>query len=240
MEDTEKLRGQTIHKLLEELERKEEPLRLMLSEMDYESRVKIVDRRVADDEAYFAFVAPEGFEDVMAASAHRKVHFEFIGRDRVPHFFEATEVHHLDDKMWVRYPAVIERKQRREYFRLDAPLGMKITLSHEAVTEEMVVLNLSERGALVTFTRKEAQRMPVMEVGTELKDLCLVFSTEGEELELEIEEAVVRIAKPDPRIGRRVYGLEFTGIDEQDRVTLREFIYRFQRKILRRRGFLEK
>ena len=104
----------------------------------------------------------------------------------------------------------------------------------------MVVLNLSERGALVTFKRKEAQRIPMMEVGTELKDLCLVFSTKEEELELEIEEAVVRIAKSDPRIERHVYGLEFTGIDEQDRSALREFIYRFQRKILRRRGFFEK
>ena len=239
MEDAERLRGKIIHKLLEELESDKEPIRLMLSDMDYESRVKIVDRRVADGETYFAFDAPEGFEDVMAASVQRRVHFEFIGNDRVPHFFEATEVHSLDGKMWVRYPTVIERKQRREYFRLDAPLGMKITLTQEAIPDEMVVLNLSERGALVTFNRKEAQRMPFMDVGTELNDLCLVFSTKGEELELEIEEAVVRIAKSDPRIGRRVYGLEFTGIDEQDRIRLREFIYRFQRKILRRRGFLE-
>ena len=67
-----------------------------------------------------------------------------------------------------------------------------------------------------------------------------MFSTKGEELELEIEEAVVRIAKSDPKIGRHVYGLEFTGIDEKDRLGLREFIYRFQRRILRRRGFLEK
>jgi c-di-GMP-binding flagellar brake protein YcgR len=239
MEDTKRLRGKIIHKLMEELESEKEPIRVMLSDMDYESRVQIVDRRVADGETYFAFKPPEGFEDVMAASVHRRIRFEFIGKDRVPHFFEAPEIHNLNGKMWVRYPAVIERKQRREYFRLDAPLGMKITLTQEATTGEMVVLNLSERGALVTFKRKEAVRMSVMEVGTELKDLCLVFSAKGEKLELQIEEAVVRIAKSDPQIGRHVYGLEFTGIDEQDRITLREFIYRFQRKILRRRGFLE-
>ena len=240
MEDTERLRGETIPKLMEELESEKEPIRVMLSDMDYESRVQVVARRVADGETYFAFDAPEGFEEMMAASAHRRLRFEFMGKDRVPHFFEATEIHILDDKIWVRYPAAIERKQRREYFRLDAPLGMKITLTQEDLTGEMVVLNLSERGALVTFKRKEAQRMPVMEVGTELMDLCLMFSTKGEELELEIEEAVVRIAKSDPKIGRHVYGLEFTGIDEKDRLGLREFIYRFQRRILRRRGFLEK
>ncbi len=240
MEDTERLRNKTIFKLLERLTREKEPLRVMVSDVDYEGRVKVVGRRVADGETYFGFEAPEGFEDALAASVDRRLRFEFMGNDRVPHFFEATEIRNLDGKIWIRYPALIERKQRREYFRLDAPLGMKIRLRQQAVTDEMVVLNLSERGALVTFRRKEAQRMPVMEIGTELKELCLVSSTKGEELELEIAEAVVRIAKSDPRIGRHVYGLEFTGIDEQDRITLREFIYRFQRKILRRRGFLEK
>ena len=240
MEDTERLRGETIHHLMEELENEKEPIRLMLPDMDYESRTKIVARRVADGESYFAFEAPEGFEEMRAESVQRKIRFEFMGKDRVPHFFEATETHLLEDKVWVRYPAAIERKQRREYFRLDAPLGMRITLTQTDLTGEMVVLNLSERGALVTFKRKEALRMPILKVGAELNDLCLVFATKGEELELEIEEAVVRIAKSDPQIGRHVYGLEFTGIDEQDRVALRQFIYRFQRKILRRRGFLEK
>ena len=240
MEDTVRLRGEIIHALLEELESEKEPLRVTLSDTDYESRVKIIAHRVVAGKTYFAFGAPQGFEDVLAGSPQPVLHFEFMGKDRVPHCFEATEIHMLDDKIWVQFPMVIERRQRREYFRLDAPLGMKITLAGKAITGEMVVLNLSERGALVTFKRREAQRIPIMEVGTELKDLCLVFSTKEEELELEIEEAVVRIAKSDPKIERHVYGLEFTGIDEQDRIALREFIYRFQRKILRRRGFLEK
>ena len=233
MPDTEIIRGKNVLKLFEKLQKDETVVKLHLIRKDYGSRTVIKGIRTKRGTSYFRIDAPAGFKEAVADLEVWEIGFEFIGKHKVAHIFTTSGGEITEGQIWVKFPEAIERVQRREYFRVDAPLGARLGFFLGSTKHKMIIINVSQRGTLVSF-EKGTEGEPVFQTGEYLKRLCLVFPINEEELRITIKKALVKTLKKDPITDRYRYGLEFTGIEANERNALADLIYRLQRLYLRR------
>jgi c-di-GMP-binding flagellar brake protein YcgR len=165
------------------------------------------------------------------------MHFEFIGNDNLQYAFRTTAEEIVGDEIWVRFPEVINRFQRRKNFRLSPPLGTKLYISGDSAEHEMSVINVSQGGVLGTLfsLEKGSQNALLLTAGNRLKNVGLAFPSEESVLRVQVKEAlVIRVGK-HPETDQNICALQFTDIKKSQEKILIEFIYRFQRDLLRKR-----
>jgi c-di-GMP-binding flagellar brake protein YcgR len=101
----------------------------------------------------------------------------------------------------------------------------------------MTVLDVSQGGALGALVKQSefVNKDPLFKVGNRLMDLELMLPAETETILVQIKEAVIRRLGKHPATGRDTCAVQFTDIEKSPQKILIEFIYRFQRDILRNR-----
>lgn len=226
--------GERLLGLFENLHNDRTVLNIRLTATDYERLTIITDIRIKDSVPHFLIDYPSGFESRVAGLDEWPLRFEFTGKDKIPYAFETSGGEISNGEVWIGFPESVERTQRREYFRLEAPLGTKIRVRRNNEKHVVYVINVSEGGLLVCFERG-SRKEPVFKAGETLKDLVLVFPTTYEGLKVKINEARVTRVEKEPREGRYRYTLQYTKIDSSQQDYLRNLIFRFQREFLRKR-----
>jgi c-di-GMP-binding flagellar brake protein YcgR len=216
MEETEKIRGESLTMLLRKLQKDRTILHVHLQETDYKRLTLILQIKERPTGSFFQIDEPDGFREAIAAAEGWRLHFEFKGEDEVPFRFQTREGEIRGRELWVRFPYMMERLQRRQHFRMTPPLGTRITGTYE-----------SEDSNVPGNTAPKDRET--------LIDLTLTFPEDTPEQRIRIKRATVVAAEKDSIIGQQRYRLHFSDFDKDERVRLLKMIYRIQREILRKR-----
>jgi c-di-GMP-binding flagellar brake protein YcgR len=233
----EKITGSAITQLFDTLIQHQSLLKLTLMDADYQSLARILGLAILKKTTHFVLDLPEGFERAAADLNTWQIQFEFSGVDHIKYAFTTFGGQIAGQRIYLPLPQELERKQRRELFRLDAPAGTRLCFSKDGNRFELEVMNISIGGSLAAMVQTNAnipENSPFA-VDRVLKDVALVFPTEIMRRPIEIEAVEVKRIKRDPETQRYEVGFEFCKINTDEQKHLTDLIYELQRQYLRQR-----
>jgi c-di-GMP-binding flagellar brake protein YcgR len=238
MSEIEKIEGPRILGLFEELQQEGAPLKLFLSDSEYEHLTCIVDIQTQKKNIYFLIQYAQDFKNIILNSKDdRSIDFEFTGKDGVKYLFHTQGCRVLKGKIWLKLPPVIEREQRRRQFRISTPSGSKLFFRLNSKRYELEVVDISVGGSLAILggpPNRAIQDQNLLRV-KHLQDVELVFPPESENMRVIIHYCEIKRLGRNPVTNQYEYGLEFHEMDKANTKKLNHLVYRFQREFLRKR-----
>ena len=237
MAESEKIKGAAIPNLFEELLHHKTLLKLSVSDTDYEHLTLITALANRNKGPHFAIDTPEGFEQTTAEIASWHLHFEFTGKEHIKYTFRCIGGEIDNNRIYVKYPREIERWQRRELFRVNAPAGTKLCLPQDTLRYELDVIDISIGGTLAALVRTSPHDLdnPPFADARILKDIELVFPSEIMRQPIKIKTVQLkRLRKNSEKTGYEV-AFEFYEISTGEQRRLTDLIYHLQRQALRQR-----
>ncbi|MDX1707179.1 MAG: PilZ domain-containing protein [Desulfobacterales bacterium] len=233
----EKITGSAIPKLFDALILHKTLLKLTLVDTGYENLTRIVRLSQGHKRPHFAIDIPEGFEKAAVQMDVWQIHFEFSGLDQIKYAFTTMGGEIADRHIYLELPQELDRIQRRELFRIDAPAGTRMCFKAAARQFELEVLNISIGGSLAAWVQTEAhgtENFPFADAQI-LEDIALVFPVNVMRNPIELEKAQIKRIKRDPETDRLEVGLEFSQISNREQKRLTDLVYELQRQYLRHR-----
>ena len=225
------IQGKNRFDIFEQLRKDKTLIQMSLLGKDYERLTIITGIQARKNMLFFLIDYPEGFKEAVSDVEVWRIRFEFIGNDNLQYSFRTSGGEFFGDEIWIRFPEVIEKIQRRKHFRIEAPVGTRFYFNKKSDSFEMNVINLSLRGALVYSVQKKA----ILKIGENLRDVKLVFPSEKEGPMIHIKKASVKRMEKNSRMDRYTYGLYFAMIEKNEETALTKIIYELQRKLLQKR-----
>ena len=174
-----------------------------------------------------------GFDHALRFSRSQTVVVSFSDRTGVPFNF-STEVHRSRPKeLWVELPRMINRVQRRAFYRVKASLGMEIMLRNVPHQEYKARIKDYSMGGVAFYKDLGEQWFKELEVDGTLRDNALLFPRGEEILTIPIPWAEVRRIVDFPP--HTIQGaLEFLQIPESSRSQLERLIFEQQRRVIQK------
>ena len=237
MKDSEKIRGNKIFNILEQLKKNHTIFNIYVTGTDFDG-LSIILGVSGGENPRFLIDYPGRNDFDSPLSPGKKCYFEFSGENNIKYSFKATVESIFGKRIKFRFPEFIERSQRRNAFRILASSGSKLLFLNNDDQIEFDIIDVSEGGLLVSLRHKSPRNNTLFK-GNTLEKLLLSAEKGDNLLQINIGSAeIVRIDKIDER-GRIRYGLKFIGIDKREQDELRRYIYHCQRKRLQKRGGLD-
>ncbi len=229
--EKENIRGNDALNLIEQVRRDRTLVNMRMPETDMELLTVIDGIQTSKNGRVFAVDVPVDLKRALDSIVYGSLKFEFMDSKKVPCEFTASTAEISADRIWVTFPDVIYREQKREDFRVEVPLRTRLCFRKDTDPYRMNVSNISMGGILITL-RADARDAHILSVGEELRDIQLVFPSES----VQIREAVV--ARMEEGVPARSvhFGIQFVGINEDERRVLKEILYKLQREFLARRA----
>lgn len=237
MAQTEKIAGQQILGLFEELRHNGTFLRLHLPKNDYPHLTHVLDFRKRGKDIFFLIDFPDGFPEINADTDAWSIDFEFSDKDNVNYSFSTRGAEIIDRNIWIKLPQVVKREQRRKLYRLTAPSGTKLYVNLHSNRYELEVIDISLGGSLGVLAgiQHGDQQDPILSYAGIFENVEVVFPPEEENLRVAIKSAKVKRLGESPLTKQHEYALQFLEIDQIQTKILTDLIYRFQREFLRNR-----
>lgn len=237
MIDIESIQGKTRFAVLEQLKKNKTLIQLRLLGEDYERLTVIIDIRVKKNTSFFIIDYPEDFKEAVTDLDAWKFQFEFKGEDKLQYIFTTSGGQISEDGVWLEFPEIIERKQKRKHFRIEVPPGTKIYLKVGSIKREIDVINVSLGGVfgVLVGVKKEDKKKAILKAGKTLKHIQLEFPSLEEERRVHIKKARVIRTEKNPQTNRYQYAIQFTDIENDEENALTQHIYQLQREFLRKR-----
>jgi c-di-GMP-binding flagellar brake protein YcgR len=226
-----------IKTIFQELKRDKTLVKLRLIGKSYERLTILTGIRKNLLNSFFLIGYPEGFKEAVAYLENWKIEFEFTGADNLKYLFITSGGKILGDEIRFPFPETISRHQKRQHFRLDAPDGTTLNFKLGTSVCKKKVIDISIGGTLIAFFHWEdeaPQRLP-FKVGDILQDVVLAFSSPIGGPNIHIKKAAVVRFDTGNSNAKMCCGIQFTEIDEGQDKALTEFIYNYQRQLLRNR-----
>jgi c-di-GMP-binding flagellar brake protein YcgR len=237
MSESEKIKGAAIPKLFEELLQHKTLLKLTVVDTDDEHLTPITAMVNRNKVPHLVIDAPEGLEHAIAEIDPWHFHFEFTGKDHIKYTFRTIggEIDH--HRIYVKCPGEVERWQRRELFRLNAPVGTKLCLPHDTVRYELDVIDISIGGTLATLVRTSSHDLetPPFDEAQILTNMELAFPSEIMRQPIKIKTVRLKRLKLNSEKTGYEVAFEFDKISTREQKRLTDLIYRLQRQALRHR-----
>ena len=236
---TDKISGDAIPALFEELHRDAIPLKIRSVRGEYENRTCIEEIRRWKRNCYFQIQPGEEFRKAVVDSNDWWLRFEYSGKDDIKYAFETREGEISRNMAWIKLPEIVYRYQRRHFFRLEAPPGTRLYLPIEGIRYRLLVIDVSlggTLGALVSMTKKMESELQLGRHQS-LESVELIFPGKDNDEDSKVYIKKCRIARHRKNPLNRMYecALEFTEIDEEQQKKLSALFYRWQRDYLRKR-----
>jgi c-di-GMP-binding flagellar brake protein YcgR len=237
----EKITGSAIPSLLEALIQHKIPLKLTLLDTDYESQTRIIELSDRKKTPHLILDIPENFEKAAANVDAWQIHVEFTGPDHINYAFTTHVAELVDQHMVLKLPQELERKQRRELFRLDAPNDTRLYVSKDTTRLELQVMDISIGGSLAALvqTTADTPANSPFAVAQLLEDVVLEFPAEIMRRPIQIKTIQIKRIKHNSETKRVEMGLEFCKINAAEQKRLTDLVYKLQRQYLRHRLPLE-
>lgn len=233
---TDKIKGKNLTRLLEELQKDTTYLKLYLPDKNYEKLTMVTEVGKRHTRQAFKIDSTEGLKKVVSNLGKREIFFEFTSKDKLKYTFKTTEEEIINNDIWLKFPDVIHREQKRKHFRLKITFDAKLYFKTDSSRYKIRVKNISQKGTLgILIVGRKNKNIPLFEAGQILQDNRLVFPYKMEEIEIRIKKAIIKRIKKETRAHRYSYAIEFVEIEKEEEQKLTKMIYRFQQEFLSRR-----
>jgi c-di-GMP-binding flagellar brake protein YcgR len=240
MENIEKIQGDAILQLFNELQQKKIPLQVKLINGDYEhlSHLKEIRKRLRTH--YFLIEHNEGFQEATENLDDWRLSIEFTGKDGIMYAFQTQDSDVVRGMIWIKFPKAVYRYQRRSLFRLEAPHGTRLYFDVNDIRYKLLVINVSlggTLGVLVSLTKQMEQELKLKEPRV-LENVELVFPSKGEagdESIVNIKRCQIIRQERNPQTKKYECAMEFKEITETEQKKLTGLFYQWQRDYLRKR-----
>jgi c-di-GMP-binding flagellar brake protein YcgR len=233
----EKITGSAITALIDTLIQHKTLLKLTLMDTEYANLTRIL--RMADSKGspHLVIDIPEGFEKAAAGSDDWRIYFEFSGPDQIKYAFTTVGGKIVHNCLQLKIPQALERRQRRELFRINAPEGTRILFSKDGNQIALEVINISIGGSLAAWVQGRTSGLDnsSLAVAQRLEDIVLVFPAEITQQPIRIEALEIKRIEHKSQQNRHELGLEFRKISNSEKRRLTDLIYELQRQYLRHR-----
>ena len=244
MENFEKIQGDAILQLFKELQQKKVPLKVMLTNGDYEhlSHLKEIRKRLRTH--YFLIEYNEDFQEATKKLDDWRLRIEFTGEDGIMYEFQAKDTDVSREMIWIKFPETIQRYQRRSLFRLEAPHGTRLYFDINDIRYKLLVINVSlggTLGVLVSLTKQMEQELKLKKPRV-LENVELVFPSNGEdddESVVNIKSCQILRQECNRQTKKFEYAIEFKEITKTEQKKLTGLFYEWQRDYLRKRRLLK-
>ena len=237
MDTQNKIQGKKRRVVFEQLQNENTLIKMHIPKLDYEKLTMIIDVRRNGNDSFFIIDSPNDFHDNVTDFDQTEIHFEFNFKEGVRYAFKSAGGMILENEIWIVFPDIIERIQRRKDFRLGFPKGSRIRFQLKSIEHEMDLINLSMGGAYadISMNKKGEEKNPFLKSGNTVHNIILWSPSEEGNLEVLINEAsIIRVEKL--KTGKRCkLGLQFIDIDSTEVKTLKKLVYDIQRNFLQRR-----
>jgi c-di-GMP-binding flagellar brake protein YcgR len=171
-----------------------------------------------------------GFEQALPPSQDRKITLEYSDAQVFFCRFHTWVMKTSPRGIWVEWPEVIYRMQRRAFHRMKAQEGTEIIFSLGAEKKVRAGVRDYSQGGLAFTTEEDLDLKP----DDHLQELSLRIPEEENWLTVEIPLAVVRRVEPSAQGGRNLYALEFIELGEMAKKLFGKHISETQRLLLRK------
>lgn len=237
MEEPEKLHGKDLINIIKDLKASKTIVKMHIPEKDFTCLTIISDILRKKRINYFQIGYPDDFSETASNLETLKISIEFTGKDKLPHIFNTSVKKISGDLLWIEFPSVIERLQKRKDFRIPIPLGTKIYFLAMGIKHNLKALNLSRSGILCvnTGSHEKTQKEPKFKIGEVIEDIAIIFPPEKKGQKIQIKKAIVIWFEKDSRSNLHHYGLKFVETKNDQEETLIQMIYKIQREYLRKR-----
>jgi len=237
MDDTELIRYKRRFDIFKQLQNDKTLVNMVVLGRQYERLTIVTGTRFKEKTPYFLIDYPEGFTKAVANNDNCRIHFEFNGNDNLVYTFRTTGKAVIRGKICIRFPEVINRLQRRKYFRMTPPLGTKMYINGSPGRLEMNVIDISQGGALVmpVNPNMEDPNVSVLKIGSKLRKIELFFPFEENVVRVHVDKAQIRRQGKQPVTNRSNFAFQFTDIEKSQEKILTDLIFTHQRNALRKR-----
>lgn len=237
MQDTEKISGNRILALFDQLQKTRTVINLKVLGKDFE-RLTIITGMISENGSqYLLLDYPAGFREEAPAAEGLRLFLEFLGEDKIPYAFRSSLKKMSQNDLWIEVPQYVERIQRRRYFRIAPPLGTRVNFIKDTKAYSASVVNVSVGGAMINPGEKGVRKSKFF-TGDEIRDLEILCQEEFTRVRIVIKKAVVRRVQSLPETGKNHIALEFQDTGNREKYDLEEWIYRCQREVLRKRSLM--
>jgi c-di-GMP-binding flagellar brake protein YcgR len=240
MENIELIQGDAVLQLFKELQQNKTPLRVKLTNGDYEhlSYLKQIRKRLRTH--YFLIEYNEDFQTAAKDLEEWHLQIEFTGDDGILHAFHIKDSDVSRQLIWLKVPESIQRFQRRSLFRLEAPHGTRLFFEVNGIRYKLLVINVSlggTLGVLVSLTKQMEQELKLKEPRM-LDNVELVFPSRNDNdatSRVRIKSCQIIRQERNPQTKKYECAMEFKEIIETEQKKLTELFYQWQRDYLRKR-----
>ena len=227
----------SIHDVFHELIKENTLIKMRIPKLGYEQLTMVTDIRMQKKDAFFIIDPPSGFYDIVNDIDHTRIYFDFNTKDGIQYAFKSVGGLIRDEQIWIEFPDIIERIQRRKDFRLEFPKGSVMRFQIESIEYEMNLINLSMGGAYaeISLNTNGAEKSPRLKSGSSLHNVVLSAPSEEGNLDVHILKiSIIRVERAKTEKGCKL-GLQFTDMDSGEVKILKKIIYDFQRRFLQKR-----
>lgn len=233
MEDSEKIRGEKIFDMLEQLKKNHTILNMHVLGTDFDGLSIILGLSDGENPRFFIDYPVKAGSDT-PISVGKRCYFEFSDEIKIKYSFESTINSVFGKRIKFNLPEFIERSQRRKAFRISPPSNSRLLYADRDNQFQFDIINVSEGGLLVCIGEKY-HRADILFKGNTLGNLIL--SSEMDNMPIDIRIRSAEIIRLDKRKEGRIfiYGFKFTEIDKTEKNKLTNFIYYCQRRELKKR-----
>jgi len=242
MTEPEIIQDEGILRILKELQESKTLVKMRLQNKKYERLTLITSIIKKRKSPRFMIDYTTEFENAVADSEVWRLHFEFTGADNIKYVFNTTGGEFSRGNIWVNFPAVVERYQRREDFRLEAPAKTRLFFNLNTDAYELLVKNVSLGGALgvLGILNKKLEHELKQHNDQILENIELAFPEKHKKkISITIKQAQINRLERNTLTNNYEYALQFKEIDEENELRLTNLIYHFQRDYLRKRKLMK-
>lgn len=240
MENIEKIQGDAILQLFKELQLKKIPLKVTLTNGDYEhlSHLREIRKRLRTH--YFLIEYKDDFQEATENLEDWLLKIEFTGEDGIMYEFQTKDSDVSRGMIWIKFPEIVHRYQRRSLFRLEAPHGTRLYFDVNEIRYKLLVINVSlggTLGVLVSLTQQMEQELKLRKPRV-LENVELVFPSKGEdddESVVNIKSCLIIRQERNRQTKKYECAMEFKEITETEQKKLTGLFYQWQRDYLRKR-----
>ena len=243
MAEFEKIEGDAILQLFTELQVDKIPLKMMLTNSDKLQVTYISDIRKRKRAHHFLVNSPEGYREISEAIDQAQLMFEFIDKENIKYVFKSDTWELSRGLIWIKFPAVVHRYQRRRLFRLEAPHGTRLYFKINDIRYKLLVINVSlggTLGVLVSLTKQMEQELKLYNSKI-LENVELVFPAKDRKQAgsiVHIKRCQIKRQEKNPLTKKFECAIEFKEISEAQQKNLTDLFYKWQREYLRKRKIM--
>ena len=238
MAETEIIQDNTAKiQLLEEVKNNRLPVQVVLMDGDYDSTTHVKVIRQGRGAAYFRTESSRSYAAAIGGKKNWQSWFDFFGKDNIQYVFRTAGWKVGRDGIWHKFPEIIERRQRRKYFRLELPLQTDLFLTIGSGQYKMTATDISIGGILGELMDFEGppKEDPPWRVGDRVKDLVLESDFDFKSNRIRIQEGILRRVDRELSNKKYKYAVEFAKMSKSEETALVELVYELQRKVLKER-----